>query len=176
MIEILSNIAIKFQGIIGTIFGVIATLIVTSTIKNLGKIYTYFHGWEIRFYNLDGVGNFKSTIFEEAHYCDYEFEIEILNSSELPKALRDIRVRFYDSSNKLLVESIPHNESTRKTNVGGSVSDPIKIINLPSKQMIYFKIKGFPKEIKKLGNWKKAYFEAFDNRDKKIKRLIGENQ
>lgn len=176
--QVVIKILSEFQGIIGATVGVIATLIVTSIIKNLGKIYIYFRGWEIKYHKMDGVGGFITSKLEEASSCSYSFEMEIMNSSELPKTLRDIKVKFYDSDNKLLVESIPQDESTRKVSTGGSRIEPIKIINLPSKQMIYFNVSGYIKteNIKNLNNWKKVYFEAFDNRGRKVKIMIHKNQ
>lgn len=176
--QVVIKILSEFQGIIGATVGVIATLIVTSVIKNLGKIYIYFRNWGIKFYKMSGVGDHIISEIKEASYCSYSFEMEIMNSSELPKALRDIKVRFYNSDNKLLVESIPQDESTRKVSTGGSRIEPIKIINLPSKQMIYFNVSGYIKteNIKNLNKWKKVYFEAFDNRGRKVKRIIHKNQ
>jgi len=176
--QVVIRILSGFQGIIGATVGVIATLIVTSIIKNLGKIYIYFRDWEIKFHKMDGTGGFITSKLEEASSCSYSFEMEIMNSSELPRALRDIKVKFYNSDNKLLVESIPQDESTRKVSTGGSRIEPIKIINLPSKQMIYFNVSGYIKteNIKNLNKWKKVYFEAFDNRGRKVKRMIHKNQ
>jgi len=176
--QVVIKILSEFQGIIGATVGVIATLIVTSIIKNLGKIYIYFHGWEIKFHKMDGVGGSITSKLEEASSCSYFFEMEIMNSSELPKSLRDIKVKFYNRENKLLVEFIPQDESTRKVSAGGSKIDPIKIINISSKQMIYFNVSGYIKaeNIKNLNKWKKVYFEAFDNRGRKVKRIIHKNQ
>lgn len=176
--QVVIKILSEFQGIIGATVGVIATLIVTSVIKNLGKIYIYFRDWGIEFYKMGGGGDHIISEINEARYCSFSFEMEIMNSSELPKALRDIKVRFYNSDNKLLVESIPQDESTRKISTGGSRIEPIKIINLPSKKMIYFNVGGYIKteNIKNLNKWKKVYFEAFDNRGRKVKRIIHKNQ
>jgi hypothetical protein len=174
VIKILS----EFQGIIGATVGVIATLIVTSIIKKLGKTYIYFRDWEIKFYKMDGAGGFISSEFEEAISCSYSFEMEIFNSSELPKALRGIKVRFYNSDNNFLTESIPKDESTRKVSTGRSIIEAIKIINLPPKQMIHFNVSGYIKkeDLKNLNKWRKVYFESFDNRGRKIKRIIHEKQ
>lgn len=163
----------KFQGILGTAIGVIATLITMSLLKNLGKIYIYFRGWRIKFSKMDGTGGHETSVLEEASYCNYYFEIEIINNSEMPKAFRDIKVKFY-SSNKLLVESIPNDDSAKRVSSGGVKLDPIKIINLPSKQMVYYKVNGYIKDedLKNLNEYKKVYFEALDNSGKKIKRLV----
>jgi len=172
MREIL-DIALKFQGILGTAIGAVVILIATSLLKNLGKIYIYFRGWGIKFFKMDGTGGFETSVLEEASYCNYYFEVEIINTSETPRALRDIKVKFY-SSNKLLVESIPDDSSTRRVSSGAIKLDPIKIINLPSKQMVYYKISGYIKDedLKNLNEYKKVYFETLDNSGKKIKRLI----
>jgi len=176
--QVVIKILSEFQGIIGATVGVIATLIVTSVIKNLGKIYIYFRDWGIEFYKMGGAGDHIISEIKEACYCSFSFEMEVMNSSELPKALRDIKVRFYNINNKLLAESIPQDESTRKVSMSGSRIEPIKIVNLPSKQMVYFDISGYIKteNIKDLNKWKKVYFEAFDNRGRKVKRIIHKNQ
>ena len=176
--QVVIKILSEFQGIIGTAVGVIATLITTRIIKNLGKLYVYFHEWEIKFNKISGEGSLITSKIEEASYCSYSFEMEILNSSETTKALRDIKIRFYNKNNKLLTESMPMDESTRKVSVGGSKINQIKIINIPSKQMIYFNVSGYIKteDIRNLNSWRKVYFEAFDNRSKKVKRMIRKNQ
>lgn len=174
MREIL-DIALKFQGILGTAFGAVIILIATSLIKNLGRTLIYFREWKINISKRDGAGGLEPSTLEDANYCDYSFEMEIINTSETPRALRDTKVKFY-SSKKLLLETIPHDDSTKKTSIGGTVSSPLKIINLPSKQMVYYKISGYIKSdaLKNLSNYKKIYFEALNHRQK-IKKLIHKN-
>lgn len=48
----------KFEGIIGTLLGVVSTLITTQLVKKLGKVYFYFIDWESTFHaNKDGYYN-----------------------------------------------------------------------------------------------------------------------
>ncbi len=168
------DITLKFQGILGAAVGVIAALIATSLIKNLGRILIYFRGWKINIFNINVAGGREPTTLPDANYCDYSFEMEIINTSETPRALREIKVNFYDSK-KLLLKTIPNDESTKKTSVSG-VSSPLKIINLPPKQMVYYKISGYIKteDLIYLSNYKKIYFEAF-NHKRKIKKLLHKN-
>jgi hypothetical protein len=175
MREIL-DIALKFQGILGAAVGVIATLITTSLIKKLGRIYIYFRGWKMNISKRDGAGGLEPSTLEDANYCDYSFEMEIINTSETPRALRDIKVNFYNS-NKLLLETIPRDDSTKKSWTGGTITDSLKIINLPSKQMVYYKISGYIKseDLKNLSNYKKIYFEALSHSRQKVKKLIHKN-
>jgi hypothetical protein len=163
----------KFQGILGAIIGVIATLIATNFLKNLGKTYFYFHGWNIEYIKYDKSGGREPSNLNEAEYCNYFFEMEIINTSENLKALRDIKVKFYNS-NKLLLETIPYDDSTKRVWTGGNTSDPLKIINLPAKLMVHYKVSGDIQEedLKKLKNYNKIYLEAFNHRGKRIKKLI----
>ena len=173
MREIL-DIILKFQGILGAAFGAVVVLIATSLLKNSGKIYIYFRNWNIRYTKEDKTGDLiEISDSDGAMYSNYSFEIEIINNSEIPRALRDIKVKFF-SGNQLLVDSIPDDEATRKAWAGGTILSPLKIINLPSKQMVYYKIHGFIKEedLKNLNKYKKVYFEALNQSGKKIKRLI----
>ena len=97
------DITLKFQGILGTAIGAIGVLIITSLLKNLGRICIYFRGWNIEYFKNDEAGGVLETSnLNESIYCNYSFEMEIINSSETPRALRDIKVNFYNS-NKLLV-------------------------------------------------------------------------
>ena len=173
MREIL-DIALKFQGILGTAFGAVVILIFTSLLKNSGKTYFYFRGWNIEYTKNDEAGELiKTPNLDGAISCNYSFEIEIINTSETPRALRDVKVKFYNG-NQLLVDSIPDDESTRKVWTGGTILSSLKIINLPSKQMVYYKIDGYIKEkdLENLNKYKKVYFEALNQSGKKIKRLI----
>lgn len=63
--QVVIKILSEFQGIIGTAVGVIATLIATRIIKNLGKLYIYFHEWEIKFNKISGVESFILSEIEE---------------------------------------------------------------------------------------------------------------
>jgi len=172
MKEIL-DIALKFQGILGTAFGVIIALIATSLIKNLGRTYIYFRDWNMNISKRDGAGGLEPSAPEDANYGGYSFEMEIINTSETPRALRNIRVKFY-SSKKLLSETIPYDDSTRKTWTGGTKSDPVKIISLPPKKMVYYRISGYIKkeDLKNLREYKKVYFESLTHNRRKVKRLI----
>ena len=171
MKEVLET-ASKFQGILGAAIGVIATLIATSLIKNLGRILIYFRGWKMNVSKRDGAGGLEPATPLNANYCDYSFEIELINTSETPRALREIKINFYDNR-KLLLETIPKDDSTKKTSISGTVSNPLKIINLPPKQMVYYKVSGYIKteDIKILKEYKKIYFEAL-NHKKKVRRLL----
>ncbi len=173
MREIL-DIILKFQGILGAAVGAVVVLIATSLLKNSGKTYIYFRDWNIKYTKHDETGGLVEVSNPDgAMYCNYSFEIEIINASETPRALRDIKVKFY-TGNQLLVDSIPDDESTRKVWVGGTILSPLKIVNLPAKQMVYYKVNGFIKEedLKNLNKYKKVYFEALNHSNKKIKKLI----
>jgi len=46
----------KFEGIIGALMGVVATLITTQLIKNLGRIEFYFNEYEDKLWRFDRGG------------------------------------------------------------------------------------------------------------------------
>jgi len=149
-------------------------LITTNLLKNLGKTYIYFRDWNIKYTKHDKSGGLIEVESPEgAMYCNYSFEIEVINNSETPSGLREIKVKFY-SDNQLLVDSIPNDEATKKVWTGGTIFAPLKIINLPSKQMVYYKVNGLIKEekLESFNNYKRVYFEALNRNGKKIKRLI----
>ena len=182
MREIL-DIVLKFKGILwtafiavfGTAFGAVVVLIITNILKNMGITYFYFPGWNIRYTKDDGAGGqIEMPNSDEATNCNYFFEMEIINTAENLKALRDIKVKFYNG-NKLLLETIPSNDSTKITSEAGTTSNLLKIINLPSKLLIHYKVSGYiqDEDFKKLKNYNKIYLEAFNYRGKRIKKLIG---
>ncbi len=165
---------LKFQGVLGAVVGVIATLIVTHLLRHAGKIYIYFRNWDIKYFKVgEAGGSLETSNLDETEYCSYSFEIEILNSSEVPKVLRDITIVFYDN-NKKLIEKTPNDESTKKTFVSGVKIGLLKILNLPPKQLIYRKVSGNIKkeELKELAKHRKVYFEALTYKNKKIKKLV----
>ncbi len=172
--SLIIEIILKLQGIIGAITGVAVTLIVTHILKNFGKIHFYFHNWRLDFISYQSGGREQVSISDKASNSEYFFEMEIINTSESKKYLRDIKVKFYNNK-KLLLQTIPKNESTKKVKPSGTIIDPLKIINLEPKSIVYYKISGYFKEedLPNLMKCNKVYFESLIGTKRKVKKLIG---
>jgi len=168
----------KFQGIFGTllgsIFGVITTLITTQMIKNSGKVEFYFYDYYMAYqgYNKD---NYRIENVEEAdkaQYGNFNMRIQFYNSSESINILRDINVEF-ELENKVICLKLHNSDLTESTQFHRLTKD-LNIINIPPKQIIEFNADGYIDNeiITQFTGIKKVYFTAINHKNRKIKKLI----
>lgn len=166
---------VEYQGIIGAVLGVIGTLITTHLLKKWGKIHIHSGNQVFKLYRMDewGRGNIE-TDSTKAEYGIIEFDLWLFNSSEEPKGLRELNIRFYDKHRNLLFSISPTDDATGRIAGGGYHRDKIVTINLPVKEMIYYKIHASFKgeAIRKSDHCAFIYFEGKDHRGKKVKSLI----
>lgn len=170
LIEVLT----VYQGIIGAIGGVIATLVVTHLLKNVGRVYIYSNNHKFEFLKRDEAGGLVTTTSAEAEYGNLNFGLWILNSSEIPRSFRDIFIGFYDSDNRLIFKDVPQDEKTRRVAAATVWRDELVLINLPPKEMVYFQLwTSIPEDgLKRIDECAYINFEAKNHRGKTIKRLI----
>ena len=171
----LVKLIIELQGIVGALLGVISTLVVTEIVKNKGKIKFYLQKSDFKMYMTDSYGGQTETnLYDDVESSTIAIEMDIFNSSYTPRPLREIRVKFYDSEGKLLLETKAFDESTRRVSAGMVRSDIIEIINVGAKEMLHIKISSpLGKEDSKLiYDFDSASFEAKDHKGKKHKQLI----
>jgi hypothetical protein len=164
-----------FEGVIGAILGVIATMVVTYSLRKIGRTHIDIYDDDIRKYHYpDGTPKDVENIID-ASYVDISFDISLFNSSDEPKGYRDIKVAFYASKKKFLFSIIPNDLGTQLRTAYGSTSEKITIINLPSKTMVHFKLEAYVREerdLKELVNCSLIFIEAKDHKGKILKRLV----
>lgn len=164
----------EFEGIIGALLGVIITMLMNEYLKSKGKIKYYFSNFTINYMGVDK-GIYRS-FDKESDYSsiEYEFNIQIYNTSESKKILRDIKIQFI--SDELEIKVVPKDSSTRRGYAGGFTCDNIGVININPKEILEMKVEGHigsqDTDIKKLKNIKKIYMIAKDSKDKIVKKLI----
>lgn len=88
----------EFEGIFGAILGVVSTLFATELLRRYGKL---------RFYNISFNRSFISfnDILDNGS-VSLEFILDIFNSSNIQKIMRDITIQFFNNSDMRL-EVVP---------------------------------------------------------------------
>ena len=159
-----------FQGIIGVLAGMFGS----QLLRNIGKTFIFVQNSSFKYIakESDGAGGFIEreikSLTDGPNHCTYSMDLEIYNSSEMPRILRNIQIQFYKDK-KLIGVSIPNNDSTRRRYAGGIISDEIRIINIHAKEIVRFNISG---NIHLDGCYDKVYFTAIQNKSRKLKKLI----
>ena len=164
----------KFEGIIGALMGVVATLITTQLIKNLGRIEFYFNEYEDKLWRFDrgGIEILDKSDTIKAEYYDYKFRIELYNSSESIRILRDLRIGF-QLEDKFIYGKLNNSDEIIHDKFRNTTHE-LNIINIPPKQIVEINIEG---NIKKENltdnlNIKEVLFFAKDHKNKIYKKLI----
>ncbi|WP_252216107.1 hypothetical protein [Clostridium sp. VAP41] len=163
----------KFEGIIGAILGTVATLITTQLLKGLGKIKFYFYDFDIEYYgeNEHGITAIIEDI-SKAEECNYKFRLQLYNSSEIIKVLKDFQIEFI-LENKSIFNK-PNNENEIiKHEIYCKYKD-FNAINIQPKQLIEINMSGGIKHenMIEFSKVKKVYFIAKNHKNRKIKKLI----
>lgn len=108
------NIIKEFEGIIGALAGVLVTLAYTEYLKRKGKVVIYVVDRKWEYHTFDRVGylpNGKAN--SDLHDLTIEISLDIYNSSELPRVMRDIQLEFYVDKS-LVHTSLPKDEATKR--------------------------------------------------------------
>lgn len=169
------RLIIELEGIIGAIMGVIATLVTTEIISNKGGIKYYPKVFDYTMYKSSDLGDqIETTSYDDAEWSLISIELDIFNSSDSPKALRDILIKLYDSEWVLLLETKVHDESTRRYSSGMSRTEIIEILNMGPREMTHLKVSSSldKEETKLIRNYKTIFIEAEDYKGKMHKHLL----
>ena len=162
----------EFEGIIGAVFGAIATLITTEILKSVGKLKIYVMDSKGVFnYNVTGcIVEWRES--KEDKLCGYNHNIilNLYNSSDSPKFIRDLKLNIYNEEKLLFIKEMK-DESTRTITQGIlriSKADNAKIYNIEPKIAIELNLSFYIKaeEYKKIKNNKKVRFEISYINDK----------
>ena len=124
MIEFIKS----FEGIIGTVIGVLLGSLISFFSKKYGRISYFVNSIEIRFEkNIDGSIE-KMPLDIETQYASLKLDIDIYNSSDSIKVIRDIKLRFESKTNNF-TKDISDLSTERRSNVFVNY-DKLKHINL----------------------------------------------
>lgn len=157
----------NLDGIIGTVIGSVSTLIVTHVLKNTGWLYFYFKDWRMLFLSASEFGDIVEVpCVKEASTCEYSAVLQVYNSSEVARVLRDITIEFICKEGTF--ECVPHDSRTR-----GS-TDPLTYINLPPKQLVEIQLQGVvdSNRLPLLELLREVHFVALDHKGRKVRRRI----
>lgn len=126
-----------FEGIIGAILGVIFTLITTHLLKGIGTIKIYFKDYSIEKHEKDQMGytrRVKTTSLDSEELIII-IELELYNSADVPKIMRNISMALYDK-NKEIFKVIPYDDDKKIVRPQYTQSYEADIINLEVKKCI----------------------------------------
>ncbi|PIC66753.1 hypothetical protein CSV71_08035 [Sporosarcina sp. P21c] len=87
-IEVIEN----FQGIIGAIFGVVATLVTTNILNKSGTVKAYFYDVNKRFSKPSEWGEEEEPEWAKAEDCIIRFELLLHNTSSIIQPLKDVSI------------------------------------------------------------------------------------
>lgn len=176
MNEIL-QITKELEGVIGAVLGTVSTLIVTELLKNKGKLNCYINDWEAKFDTYGDVGcSMMGKTDDDLYGYGFSFELQIYNSCDVKRILRNITITFHKNGKEKL-SIIPYDESTRRRTQISSKADKIKIVNIIPKEIIEIKLSGWiiEEDLYKLDNIDSIYIGFYNEKNKKVKKLISKN-
>ena len=129
----------EFEGIIGAILGSTFTLIITDILKKIGKLKIYLNNFEGRYWYNSKEDRYKQTTSKKygtsIESFRFKFDIDVYNSSELPKIMRDLKISIYKNK-KFLKEVNVNDEETRRVVCRCITVDKTTIFNIPAKEVI----------------------------------------
>ncbi|WP_054956489.1 hypothetical protein [Paenibacillus dakarensis] len=163
----------KFEGIIGALLGVMMTLILTEIFKKMGKLKFYKKsldiGYEIR--ERDSWGQEVNKNVDNkygANFFGIELTLEIYNSSDTPKILRDVKLAFYNGKHKKLSVD-PEDKSTERYAAASMWRDKFGLINIKPKEIISVSLVYHCNDQDTLNQIKKSNKVYLESRDYKNK-------
>lgn len=173
-IEVLIEVLTVYQGIIGAIGGVVATMLVTHLLKKAGKVYIHSNKHKFEFRKRDELGGYTETTWTEAESGYLNLELYMFNSTEIPKSFRDILIKIYDKNNCLIFSAVPKDEKTRREVAAATWRDDLVLINLPPKKMVHYQLHVSLSEevIKRFDECASIHFEARDHKGKIMRRSL----
>lgn len=165
----------EFEGIIGAVLGVVATLVTTDILKRIGKLNIYVMNSTGKFYyNVDGLIQEEIESKEDELYgYNHKLVLNLYNSSDNPKILRDLKMNVFNEE-KFLFSIDMQDEDTRRISAGMSRADNAKIYNIEPKVAIELNLSFYltKEDYRKINNNKKIRFViSYINDKNKIKKI-----
>jgi hypothetical protein len=131
-------IAAIVGGLIG-IAGSIATLVASHFLRISGKIIVDVTESKVHLYlrDLGSSGDRETDLIDNAEVLDIGIGIDIYNSADIPRSLREIQVELRTKDKKRILMSHPEIFHVIKSDVSPFASGyrKLELINLPSKEL-----------------------------------------
>lgn len=119
-------------GVIGTILGTILGYALNSW-GNKGKISILNIKLDETYQKTDGLGSIVETDnILEANYYNFIISLNVYNSSNNIKIMKEIKFHLYNGS-ELIKVCVPYDETTKRTNALRNIRDKMQPVNLPPK-------------------------------------------
>lgn len=175
------DVLLAYQGIIGTLLGVITTIFTSTWLKKFGKVHASAQNYKVSYNVQDSSGyNYYINSHDPEHRPDeylhgkLEIELAMFNGSEEHKGLKNIRICLLDGKGKEVFKNIPRDQRTSRILAGAHHTDEVKVINLPPKIMVYYDLsiivdKSGLMELKKC---ERVTLEAEDHRGRQKRMTI----
>ena len=131
ILEIISDILKNYDGIIGTILG----MIVSFLLQNRGKLKIFIKKSYGEFYYKDNEG-FPSVkaISSEIDYLVYKTELYLYNTSSDFKSIRDLKLNIFNEGTIIFTERLKDNSTTTYNN-GFSSTREADVYNISPKNV-----------------------------------------
>lgn len=75
------------------------------------------------------------SVIEQVRFMTYSFTVKLFNEKDVNSGLRDVAIVFHLSDGRRMVRTSP-DLSTRRQVEEGTVTEPLEVINLPSRQWV----------------------------------------
>jgi hypothetical protein len=157
----------EFEGIIGVVFGSVATLVTSHLLKNIGQLHIYFDYWDAYYQGRDSSGGVKRVDPGDQPFTfEFFFEVDIYNSSDNFKILRNVCASF-ERKGKEQLETLLYQSKSLKI-------DEIKVVNVSPKTILHFDLYGYIGEdqLDKILNADKVYLKFLNEKNRTIRKLI----
>ena len=163
---------------------IITAIITTSIInykKRLGKIFFFLKEWDCTTPTKDEFGGTSMVKVNSLNVKDIDIMcgLNIINSSEINKIMRDIKIEFSRKKifrNRIILSIIPLDGDTAIKKVFYYDRKEVNIINIdPQKCITKTFCINVNNDIKNLKNNDKVYISYINERNKKKKQLIKKN-
>lgn len=163
----------NFEGIIGTLLGVIVTFALTNIFKNIGRVKAYFNEYEDKYWRMEkgAIEVLGIREISKAEYYDYSFRIELYNNSESIKILRNLKLKI-DTSKKVIYGKL-NDSSKKEVSQYRNIEKEVNIINVPPKQIVEFSLEGSVEiSIDEDEKINKVSFYAENEKGKSYKKIV----
>lgn len=177
LLSVSLGILLMLKDILLVLVGGICAVFGSFIFKRLGKIRCAVENWQIKYLNesQNSMGGFQQKEvknIKECNVAEYSLELDLFNSTEIPKALRDIYIEFkgkgFSISNK------PSDSKSRTFKYGSTQIQPLKYVNLEPKKMVHLILEGRLKseEAKVIYQGASVFLKALDHNGKTFKSKL----
>lgn len=170
---------LKYEGIIGAVVGSVSTLVATSLLQSMGRLYFYCENFDDHYFRNTVSGPpaiilSKNLTAEIVSFVSASFNVKFFNNSDIPKVLKSVHIEVVYSG-KLVEQPLLCITKSEDLGYNSIEYDVVEFINIPSRKLISF---NFQCRIDEVDDFKalikngKLFFVAVDHRGKRYKKLI----